>query len=120
MNIFVGNLAETVSADDLRKAFAGFGTVINAIVMQDTLNHRPLGYGHVYLVPDEAAREAIAALHLVPLKGRPVVVRECVPRARHDRRRKPSAPWTGPERRRGLERRRNGLAAGAADPDLSS
>ncbi len=112
MNIFVGNLAESVSAEDLRKAFAGFGTVINAIVMKDTLSNRPLGYGHVYLVPDDAAREAIAALHLVPLKGRPVIVRECVYRARHDRRRHPNGSWSGPERRSGLERRRNGLRAG--------
>lgn len=87
MNIFVGNLASAVTADDLRKAFAGFGTVINAIVIKDTTNNHPLGYGHVYLVPEDAAREAIASLHLVPLRGRPVVVRECVCRTRRDRRR---------------------------------
>jgi RNA recognition motif-containing protein len=109
VNIFVGHLAENVTAEDLRKAFAGFGTVINAIVMKDTANGRPLGYGHVYLVPDDAAREAIAALHLVPLKGQPVVVRECIARSGRDRRRTPNRPWLGPERRRGIERRRNGL-----------
>jgi len=31
--------------------------------MKDTITGQPLGRGHVYLVPEEAAREAIAALH---------------------------------------------------------
>jgi RNA recognition motif-containing protein len=115
MNIFVGNLTGAVTSEDLRKAFAGFGTVINAIVMKDTLNDQPLGYGHVYLVPEEAAYEAILALNLVPLKGRPIVVRECAFRTKQDRRVN-RLSWDGPERRANGERRHNGVAAPAPPP----
>jgi len=107
MNIFVGNLASSVTSDDLRSAFAGYGTVINAIVMKDTTTDRPLGYGHVYLVPEQAAREAIRALDHVVLRGRPLVVRECVFRAKRDRRAK-KLRWNGDNRRHQADRRRNG------------
>lgn len=62
MNIFVSNLDRSITSGDLRRAFAGYGTVINAIVMHDTATGRPLGHAHVYLVPENAAREAIAEL----------------------------------------------------------
>jgi len=107
MNIFVGNLASSVTSDDLRTAFSGYGTVINAIVMTDTTTDRPLGYGHVYLVPEQAAREAIRALDHVVLRGRPLVVRECVFRAKRDRRAK-KLRWNGDDRRHATDRRRNG------------
>jgi hypothetical protein len=81
--------------------------VINAIVMRDTATSAPLGHGHVYLVPDAAARKAITDLNHVVLRGRPIVVRECVFRVRQERRRN-KLPWTGTERRNSAERRLNG------------
>ncbi len=104
MNIFVSNLHKTVTSKDLQAAFSGYGTVINAIVMKDTASGQPLGHGHVYLVPENSAREAIAELHLAPLRGRPIKVRECVYRVKRDRRIQQSAVTI--ERRRALERRR--------------
>ena len=86
MNIFVSNLDRSVTAHDLQRAFAGYGTVINAIVMKDTATGSPLGHAHVYLVPEQSAKEAIAELQLAPLRGRPIKVRECVYRAKRDRR----------------------------------
>lgn len=107
MNIFVSNLDRMVTASDLQRAFAGYGTVINAIVMKDTLTGLPLGHGHVYLVPEQSAREAIDELHLAPLRGRPIRVRACVERARRDRRAQ-RQPANGAERRRAMDRRRYG------------
>lgn len=107
MNIFVGNLASSVTSDDLRTAFAGYGTVINAIVMKDTSTDRPLGYGHVYLVPEQAAREAVRALSHFVLRGHPLIVRECVFRAKRDRRAK-KLHWKNDDRRHRTDRRRNG------------
>jgi len=109
MNIFVGNLASSVTSDDLRTAFAGYGTVINALVMKDTTTDKPLGHGHVYLVPEQAARDAIRALDHVVLRGRPLVVRECVFRAKRDRRAK-KLRWNGSDRRHAIDRRRNGAS----------
>lgn len=107
MNIFVGRLAPAVTTDDLRTAFSGYGTVINSIVMRDTTTNEPLGYGHVYLVPDEAARKAVAELDACTLHGQAIVVRECIFRVREERR-KSRAPWKGIERRQTDERRVNG------------
>jgi RNA recognition motif-containing protein len=103
MNIFIGNLASTVSSEDLRRLFAGYGTVIRALVMRDTATGRPLGYGHVYLVPDDAARQAVVKLNGSNIAGQPIDVRECNPRTRHDRR-KSILPWHGIERRQAQRR----------------
>lgn len=108
MNIFVSNLDRAVTAADLRRAFSGYGTVINAIVMHDTATGKPLGHAHVYLVPENAAREAIDELQLAPLRGRPIKVRECVYRAKRDRRVRQVA-GIGVERRAAADRRRQGL-----------
>jgi RNA recognition motif-containing protein len=98
MNIFVGNLSAAVTADDLRQLFGGYGTIINAIVMRDTATGLPLGYGHVYLVPEQAACEAIINLHNTMLNGSHLSVRECVYRARPEQRMKRKT-WQGVERR---------------------
>ncbi|MEK7734829.1 MAG: RNA-binding protein [Pseudomonadota bacterium] len=106
MNIFVGHLAPTVTSDDLRTTFSTYGTVINALIMRDTIHDKPLGYGHVYLVPDENAQRAIQELNRMVLRGRPMVVRMSLDRVRKDRRLK-QIPWDAPERRQG-SRRSNG------------
>jgi len=98
MNIFVGNLSAAVTADDLRQLFGGYGTIINAIVMRDTATGLPLGYGHVYLVPEQAACEAIINLHNTMLNGSHLSVRECLYRSRPEQRAKRQA-WRGVERR---------------------
>jgi RNA recognition motif-containing protein len=117
MNIFVGNLAASVTAEDLRKFFDGYGTIIKVLIMRDTRDGRPLGHAHIYLVPDGAARAAMAALDRAMLQGNPIEARECVLRTREDRRRN-RFQWSGPERRRN-QRRTYGHAAAptAADPE---
>jgi RNA recognition motif-containing protein len=106
MNIFVGNLTAAVTADDLRQLFGGYGTIINAIVMRDTATGLPLGYGHVYLVPEQAAYEAIVNLHNTMLNGSHLSVRECVYRSRPEQRVKRQS-WRGMERRVAGARRHN-------------
>jgi RNA recognition motif-containing protein len=116
MNIFVGNLTATVTAEELRRLFAGFGSVVNARIMKDTANDKSLGYGHVFVVPEEAAREAITALHQAPLKGRLIRLRECRFRAREERRQS-RMRWDDADRRRSA-RRLNGHTMGGIPPDL--
>lgn len=118
MNIYVGNLAYTVSDEELRAAFARHGTVSSAEVIIDRRSGRSRGYGFVEM-PDEAqARAAIAALNGAEIKGRGVRVDVSQPKAegagaaRPGReaaeppraRRRPAAPATPstPARRRGL------------------
>ncbi|HSW52444.1 MAG TPA: RNA-binding protein [Sulfuricaulis sp.] len=103
----MGNLSAAVTADDLRRLFAGYGTTINAIIMRDTDTGLPLGYGHVYLVPEHAAYEAIINLDQKSLKGNRIAVRECMYRTRQERRLR-RFPWRGGERRAAGARRHNG------------
>lgn len=105
MNIFVGNIPAGVTMDDFRDLFDGYGTIINILIKRDSETGLPLGYGHVYLVPEEAAYEAIVNLHNTNLKGSAIVVRECVYRAQPDRRKK-NKRWEGGERRLTGSRRR--------------
>jgi RNA recognition motif-containing protein len=107
MNIFVGHLAPAITNDDLRAAFSSYGTVVNALVKRDVVTSKPLGYGHVYLVPDAAAQQAIRDLNRAVLRGRPIVVREYIDRSREDRRFRQML-WDGDDRRRKPERRVNG------------
>ena len=107
MNIFVGNLSAAVTADDLRLLFSGYGTIVNTIILLDTDTGLPLGYGHVYVVPEQAAYEALINLDKTSLKGSPITLRECVYRAGQERRLR-RFPWRGSERRVADSRRHNG------------
>jgi RNA recognition motif-containing protein len=106
MNIFVSNLDRSVTPRDLRRAFSGYGTIIDVHVPTDKLTGKPLGHGHVYLVPERAAREALEELNFAPLRGRPIKVRECVYRGKTDRRTR-QLPNIKVERRRLTDRRRH-------------
>lgn len=105
MNIFVSNLDRSVTSRDLRRAFSGYGTIIDIKLPTDKATGKPLGHGHIYLVPDRAAREALEELNFAPLRGRPIKVRECVYRAKRDRRER-QLPNVKVERRRSFDRRR--------------
>lgn len=105
MNIFVTNLDRSVTSRDLRRAFSGYGTIIDVRVPTDKQTGRPLGHGHVYLVPERAAREALEELNFAPLRGRPIKVRECMYRGKRDRRLQQLAN-VNIERRRAHDRRR--------------
>ena len=86
-NIYVGNLAYSVTDDDLRDAFAAFGEVARAKVIMDRDTGRSKGFGFVEMPDSAAAEAAINALNEKPLSGRPIRVTEAKPR--EDRPRRP-------------------------------
>lgn len=92
MNIYVGNLAYTVSDSDLRDAFGASGTVSSASVITDKFSGQSKGFGFVEMPNDSEARAAISALNDKPLKGRNMRVNEAKPRE--------SRPSSGPRRDR--------------------
>jgi RNA recognition motif-containing protein len=89
MNIYIGNLAYTISEDDLRDAFSQFGQVDSASIINDKFSGRSKGFGFVDMPNDSEAREAIESLNDKDLNGRKVKVNEAKPReerpARRDR-----------------------------------
>ncbi|MGB5468655.1 MAG: RNA-binding protein, partial [Sedimenticolaceae bacterium] len=63
MNIYVGNLAYTVTEDELREAFSAFGEVSRANVIMDRDTGRSKGFGFVEMPDDSQAEAAIAGLN---------------------------------------------------------
>ena len=80
MNIYVGNLAYSVTEDELRTAFAQFGDVSRANVITDKYSGQSKGFGFVEMSDKAAAEEAIAALNGTDLNGRSIKVNEAKPR----------------------------------------
>lgn len=80
LNIYAGNLSYSVTEEDLRTAFEEFGTVERTSVIMDRLTGRSRGFGFVEMPNDDEARNAIASLHDVELKGRKMLIREARPK----------------------------------------
>jgi RNA recognition motif-containing protein len=80
MKLYVGNLSYNVTNEKLEELFAAFGQVRSAQVIQDRDTGRSKGFGFVEMADDNAAREAIKALHEQQHDGRPLTVNEARPR----------------------------------------
>jgi RNA recognition motif-containing protein len=87
MNIYVGNLAYSVTDDELRAAFAAFGDVSRASVIMDRDTGRSKGFGFVEMPDNAQAETAIRELNDQPIGGRPIRVNEARPREERPRRR---------------------------------
>ena len=79
-NIYVGNLAYSVTSDDLREVFSEYGEVSSANVILDKFSGRSKGFGFVEMPDSSAASAAIEALNEQDLQGRNMRVNEARPR----------------------------------------
>jgi RNA recognition motif-containing protein len=80
MNIYVGNLAYSVTDADLSQAFGAYGAVSSATVIKDKFSGQSKGFGFVEMPNNSEANEAIKNLNEKPLKGRNMRVNEAKPR----------------------------------------
>jgi len=80
MNIYVGNLAYSVTEDDLRTAFAEFGEVSSVNLIIDRETGQSKGFGFVEMADDAAAEAAIRSLNGKALNGRSIKVNQAKPR----------------------------------------
>ncbi|MEJ2515287.1 MAG: RNA-binding protein [Gammaproteobacteria bacterium] len=80
MNIYVGNLAYSVTEDELRQAFAEFGTVSSANVITDKFSGQSKGFGFVEMPDNGEAQAAIDGLNEKDLNGRNIKVNQARPR----------------------------------------
>jgi RNA recognition motif-containing protein len=80
MNIYSGNLAYSVTEDDLRDSFSEFGQVESASIINDKFSGRSKGFGFVDMPNDSEARQAIESLNDKDLNGRTIKVNEAKPR----------------------------------------
>ena len=80
MNLYVGNLSYDANDDDLRTAFAAYGTVKSASVIIDKMTGQSRGFGFVEMANKSEGDAAINGLNGKDLKGRPLRINEARPR----------------------------------------
>lgn len=81
MNIYAGNLAYSVTEDDLREAFSAFGEVSSVSLITDKFTGQSKGFGFVEMPSNAEANAAIKDLNGKSLNGRNITVNEAKPRA---------------------------------------
>ncbi|HUY18657.1 MAG TPA: RNA-binding protein [Candidatus Binataceae bacterium] len=79
--LYVGNLAWTVTDQDLQEAFAEAGKVDSAQVIMDRATNRSRGFGFVEMDGDDSAEAAIKKLNGRDIKGRAIRVNEAQARS---------------------------------------
>jgi cold-inducible RNA-binding protein len=86
-SIYVGNLSNNATEDDLRNAFAEFGAVSNVSIIKDRETGRPRGFAFVEMSNNEEAATAIQEMNLKEINGRAVSVNEARPKSNSSPRR---------------------------------
>jgi RNA recognition motif-containing protein len=85
MNIYVGNLSNNVTEDDLRKAFESFGQVTEIKIIKDRFTSESKGFGFVEMPAKQEAQAAMDELNGSELKGKAITVNEARPRTENRR-----------------------------------
>ena len=80
MNIYVGNLAYSVTEEELRDAFAAYGEISSVSLISDKFTGQSKGFGFVEMPNNSEADAAIKALNETALKGRNIKVNQAKPR----------------------------------------
>lgn len=78
--LYIGNLAYSVSNNDLEELFAQAGQVQSAAVVTDKFSGQSRGFGFVEMSTSEEAANAIRQFNDTELKGRNIRVNEAKPR----------------------------------------
>jgi len=74
MTIYVGNIAYTMTIEELKELFIVYGNVSNVKIIIDKQTGKSKGYGFVEMENDEEAERAIHAINDTQVKGRSIKV----------------------------------------------
>ncbi len=74
--LYVGNLPDSATEQDLSDKFAAFGTVKSAKLITDRGTGRSRGFGFIEMASEAAAQAAIDSLNGSDYEGRPMKVNE--------------------------------------------
>jgi len=80
MSIYVGNLSYQVQEDDLKRAFAEYGTVNRVQLPTDRETGRPRGFAFVEMASEAQETAAIEALDGAEWMGRDLKVNKAKPK----------------------------------------
>lgn len=93
--LFVGNLSDITTEDDLLYNFGELGTCLSAKIVRDRTTGKSKGFAFVEMASEKEAREVIRICKGVELEGKKLIVSEA----------RPQQETTGP-RTPGLGKRR--------------
>ena len=80
MNMYVGNLSYNVKESDLRQVMEEYGVVESVKLITDRETRRSKGFAFVEMPESSEASNAIKELNGAEYAGRPMVVKEALPR----------------------------------------
>ena len=80
MNLYVGNLNYKVREQDLRDVMEEYGTVDSVRIITDRETRRSKGFAFIEMPDSSDASNAINALNGAEYAGRPMVVKEALPK----------------------------------------
>ena len=80
MNMYVGNLSYNVKESDLRQVMEEYGTVESVKLITDRDTRRSKGFAFIEMPEASEAKNAITELIGAEYAGRPMVVKEALPR----------------------------------------
>jgi RNA recognition motif-containing protein len=89
MNMYVGNLAYSVTEEELKKAFSEFGEVSSVKIITDKFSGQSKGFGFVEMPNNSEADQAIKALNGKVLGGRSIKVNQAEARGKRPQQRRP-------------------------------
>lgn len=76
MKIFVGNVGDQTTEQQVQQLFAAYGVVKSVAIVTDNYTKRSRGFGFVEMDEREAGEKAIAALNNTFLNKQSIVVNE--------------------------------------------
>lgn len=85
MNIFVGNLSNTVKEEDLIALFSEHGQVKEVKIIRDLFTRESKGFGFVEMPGLAEAQKAISSLNTIEVKGKKINVSEARPKRNNKR-----------------------------------
>ena len=80
MNMYVGNLSYNVKESDLRQVMEEYGVVESVKLITDRETRRSKGFAFVEMPESSEASNATKELNGAEYAGRPMVVKEALPR----------------------------------------
>jgi RNA recognition motif-containing protein len=80
MNMYVGNLSYNVKESDLRQVMEEYGVVESVKLITDRETRRSKGFAFIEMPDSAEASNAINALNGAEYGGRPMVVKEALPK----------------------------------------
>jgi len=79
MKIYIGNLSQNITDEDLKKVFEAFGQITSVNVIKDKYTNNSRGFAFVEMASRQEGQAAIDGLNGKDLKGTTLTVNEARP-----------------------------------------